>query len=432
MIPTQLQDPPEKKQFHWPSLLVMLNAGMGVLFFSGIAAITFFSGLFALFNREAGPEDLTITFSYTAAGLLLGALLLPSIVLAFKRLSGRPALSTPGWDQLFGLLHPRRLLWFYPLILLAGAWLNSQPAANWLIMPIINLLALGVPIAILLWAGTRRLTPGSAQRKWSIFGIGITTTPLLIILLEFFFMITGFFVVAFVLSLFFQDTVTNINELLFAITGMANSQEIPVVQVAELLREPIILTIILLFVSVLIPVLEELIKPAAMLLLWKTPLTPQDGWRLGLLSGAGFALIESLGNTTVGEGWVFLILGRAGASALHMFNTGLISYTVLLSREKKRVLPVLLALLGAILIHGLWNGITIFATVSSLETSTVLSGVWPPGFMILLALITLGLVGGILAVNRHLYQKEMQTATATASESILPEPDIPEKHESEQ
>ena len=136
-------------------------------------------------------------------------------------------------------------------------------------MPIINLLALGVPIAILLWAGTRRLTPGSAQRKWSIFGIGITTTPLLIILLEFFFMITGFFVVAFVLSLFFQDTVTNINELLFAITGMANSQEIPVVQVAELLREPIILTIILLFVSVLIPVLEELIKPAAMLLLWE-------------------------------------------------------------------------------------------------------------------------------------------------------------------
>lgn len=432
MIQNQLQVPPEKKRFHWPSLLVLLNAALGLMFFGGIAVIMLLSGLMAVFNRKAGPEDITITFSYSAAGVLLGALLLPSIVLAFKRLSGQAATSTPVWELLQTLFHPKRLIWLYPLILLAGVWINTNQRLSWLMMPVINLFALGVPIALLIWAGTRRLTPSSPQRTWSVFGIGITTIPLLIIILEFIFMIVGFFVVAFFVSIFFEGAVTNINDLLFSFTEMANGQEIPAHIVAEFIRQPIVLTTILMFVSGLIPLIEELIKPAAILLLWKTPLTPQDGWRLGLLGGAGFALIESLGNTTVGEDWVFLILGRAGASALHMFNTGIISYTFVLSREKKRLLPVLLALLGTILIHGLWNGITIFATISSLETGTVLSGVWPTGFMILLAVIALGLVGGILAVNQRLYQRHTETITAAASESTLPEPDIPEKTESEQ
>ena len=431
MIQNQLQLPPEKKRFHWPSLLVLLNAALGLMFFGGIAVVTLLSGLMALFNREAGPEDLSITFSYSAAGALLGLLLLPSIILAFKRLSGQPAVSIPAWEILQTLFHPKRLIWFYPLILLAGDWLNTSPRLSWLLMPIINLFALGVPIAWLIWAGTRRLTPGSTQRSWSIFGIGITSIPLVIIILEFVFMIVGFMVAAFIVSVFFQGAVTNINDLLSSFSEMANGQEIPAHIVAEFIRQPIVLTIILMFVSGLIPLIEELIKPAAILLLWKTPLTPQDGWRLGLLAGAGFALIESLGNASVGEGWVFLILGRAGASALHMFNTGLISYTVVLSREKKRLLPVLLAVLGTILIHGLWNGITIFATASSLETGTVLSGVWPTGFMILLAVIAIGLVGGILIINQRLYQRQLQTVTAAASETTLPEPDPPEKYESE-
>jgi len=432
MIQNQLQVPPEKKRFHWPSLLVMVNAALGLMFFGGIAGVTLLGGLMALLNQEAGPEDTAITFSYAAAVILLSTLLLPSIVLAFKRLSGRPADSLPLWEMLLTLFHPKRLLWLYPLILLAGEWLNTNPVLNWLLMPIINLFAIGVPIAWLIWAGTRRLIPGSPQRNWSVFGIGITSIPLLIVILEFIFMIAGFLAVAFFVSVFFEGAVTNINELLSSITEMTNGQEIPAYLVAELIRQPIVLAIILMFVSGLIPLIEEVIKPAAILLLWKTPLTPQDGWRLGLLGGAGFALIESLGNTIVGEGWAFLVLGRAGASALHMFNTGLISYTVVLAREKKRLLPVLLALLGTILIHGLWNGITILATVASLETGTILSGVWPAGFMILLAVISLGLVGGILTINQRLYQRQIQTASAAASDLNLREPTLPENYESEQ
>jgi hypothetical protein len=432
MIQDQPQPPPLNKQTHWPSILVLINAVAGLIFFFGIASTAFLSGFINLFSRESGPNELSVIFSYTAAGLLLGMLLLPSIVLAINRISGRHLISSNFLVKLFSLLHPKRLIWLFPLVVLAGNWLNNLQSINWLLMPVFNLLALGLPIAWLIWAGSKRFSPGSPQRNWSVFSIGITATPLLILILELLFMVAGFFVIAFLLSTVFTGIDLNIDTLLSAITESTNSQQIPEQVIVEFIRQPALLLIILIFVSGLVPLIEELIKPVAILLLWRKSLTPQDGWLLGLLSGAGFALIESLGNTTVGEDWTFLVLARAGASALHIFNTAIISYTLVLAREKKRFLPALLALLGAILIHALWNGITIFATLSSLENSTDASGAWPIGFIITLAAISLSLIGGILMVNQHLFTKSVQPPAGTASGSNSPEPKPPGTYEREQ
>jgi hypothetical protein len=432
MIRNQLPVPAAKKQTHWPSLLVMVNAGIGLLFFLGIAGISFINGFLTLFNQETSANDAAVSLSYTVAGLLLSILLLPAIVYAIQRIRGTLPASSRLWQRVFSRLHPQRLILLYPLLLLLGYWLNNLQAANWIFMPVINVLVLSIPVAWLLWIGSRRLRPGSPQRSWSTFSLGITVSPLLIMTLEILFMIAGFFVIFFLVSTVFAGTDLNIDSLLSAITQATESQQIPEQAVVEFIQQPAILAVILFFISGFVPLVEEIIKPMAVWLLWRTPLTPQDGWLLGLLSGAGFALVENFGNTAVGEGWFFLALARFGASALHIFNSAIISYTVLLAREKKRLLPAVLGLAGAILIHALWNGITIFATLSTLKNSVDGSGTWPIGFIIVIALISASMIAGILMINKHLAEKNLRTVPVRAGTEVTNrETEVPEYHKSE-
>jgi len=135
----------------------------------------------------------------------------------------------------------------------------------------------------------------------------------------------------------------------------------------------------------------------------------------------------------VGDGWEFLVLARAGAAALHIFNTAIISYTITLARVKKRILPAVLGLTGAILIHAFWNGITIFATLTSLENSIGSDEIWPTRYIIPLVVIALGLVGAIAIMNQRFRTKNRQAASAdTASQPTPLEAALPETNESEQ
>jgi RsiW-degrading membrane proteinase PrsW (M82 family) len=147
---------------------------------------------------------------------------------------------------------------------------------------------------------------------------------------------------------------------------------------------------------------EEAIKPLGVWLLAGRELAPQDGWVLGLLSGAGFTLIENLGNLAIGQGWTALVLARAGATALHMFNSAIIGYTFVLSRRQKRWRKVILAFLGTLLLHALWNSVAVLATVASLQEPVSTGIGWPIGYLLVLGLATAGTIWGIHRVNTRL------------------------------
>lgn len=433
MIEQQVQAPPTKSRSHWPSILVLLNAVAGLLFFIGVAGISFLNGIIGLVSPEAGPNDVARMFSYTAAGVLLSVLLLPSIVLAFKRISGDRASMGRVWEKAFSLLHPKKLIWLFPLIVLAGSWVNNQPPLNWLLMPVLNVLSLSIPVAWLVWLGSRGLNLGSSQRNWSTFGIGITASPLVIMVIEIAIMVMAFFTLAILFSTIFAGVDLNLDSFLSSLTQGSDFQQINEQDIAQFIRQPFVLGLILMFVSGVVPLIEEVLKPMATWLLWRRPLTPQDGWILGLLGGASFALIENMGNLMVGDGWEFLVLARAGAAALHIFNTAIISYTITLARVKKRILPAVLGLTGAILIHAFWNGITIFATLTSLENSIGSDEIWPTRYIIPLVVIALGLVGAIAIMNQRFRTKNRQAASAdTASQPTPLEAALPETNESEQ
>ena len=73
---------------------------------------------------------------------------------------------------------------------------------------------------------------------------------------------------------------------------------------APYLINPFILISLFLVLGVFTPLIEETLKPAIVWLLAKRLQRPSQGFALGVISGAGFALVESLlASSTPGQGW---------------------------------------------------------------------------------------------------------------------------------
>lgn len=413
--------PPARKPIHWPSLLMLGVAMLGIMVFLGIAGTGFVGGVLSLFSTMVDQVDAPQLFSYSVGGLFLSVLLMPSVVMGIRRLSGRSETGkTTIWRRIFQTLHPKKLIFLYPFVILLGWLITPVSAINWLFMPFLNMLALSLPAAWLMWIGTRNFEPRAAQRKWGALGLGLTIGPGVIIVLELVAMVLGIVAILVGVALLPADQIAPLKALGELLERISTSGEITDQGVVLLLQNPLVVTMLLVFISGIVPVVEEIFKPVAVWAMWGRPLTPQDGWTLGLLSGAGFALLENFGNVSVGEGWTFIALARGGATALHMFNTALIGYTFVLARQKRRVLPPILALAAAILIHAVWNGMTVFATVSSLDAPTS-TGVWPLGFVMAMVLISFALMLGIALVNRRLAQSAEHTSTFETDAANPPE-----------
>jgi RsiW-degrading membrane proteinase PrsW (M82 family) len=86
-------------------------------------------------------------------------------------------------------------------------------------------------------------------------------------------------------------------------------------------------------------------------------LTPAQGFLAGLLSGAVFALLESLGSlaSPSGQDWLGLVLGRTGTGILHTVNTGMVGWALASTWRDGRYLRLAAVYLLAAGLHGLWN-----------------------------------------------------------------------------
>ncbi len=392
------------KPMHWPSLIMVLMSGLSILFFTGGAMTLFVTGLLSVVDPHAGIYDAASSISLGVTGLLFSVLLLPSLVLGIQRLSGRTPSMGKWWQRLAEKVPVWLLVVVYVLLVAVGSLVYSRTPFNWLLMPGINVLAFTLPIIIFLMLGLRALQPFSAQRRWGIFNLGFMFTPVLIIILEIVGMILVFVLLAILFGMGFfpdmQEIIKEFSEMF--LSGVPTNPYLLEDQFYELMQQPIILIGVISFIAVFVPIVEELLKPLMVYFSRPRLLTPQEGWALGLLSGAGFTLLESLGNATIGEGWTFISIVRVGTSALHMFNTGLIGYTLVLARKNKRYLRLALVFLGTMLLHGVWNGVTVWHTFSNLDAAAVSELYLSPVYLAVIVLISVGAIAGIVWMNKRL------------------------------
>jgi RsiW-degrading membrane proteinase PrsW (M82 family) len=181
---------------------------------------------------------------------------------------------------------------------------------------------------------------------------------------------------------------------------------------SRLFETPGIAGSMFIYIAVLIPVVEELIKPVAIWLLMGRKLSPGDGFLLGAVSGAGYALFENLTIAAEAEIWTFVMISRLGTAAIHMLTTALVGWGIASARTENRYGRFAMAFVAAITLHGVWNGLNILTALvefppiqTNLGTySLAFAGYAPAGLLIL----AFGALYGLMWANFR-FQRAIMT-----------------------
>jgi RsiW-degrading membrane proteinase PrsW (M82 family) len=335
--------PPEKNKL--PSVLLLMLSTLGILIGLLTAAATLWAG-----SNNPSPDSVTF-LSISALSLLTGLLNTPAFVLALKDLSGKDI----SYKQPLLFKHASFALAVWACLLAAGMLLSRSGDSQPVLAPI-TILAVAIPIWWLVEFGRRGLARSSALREWGTITMGLTISPLIIMIIEVIVVVLAMVFVFIVLS--FQpgliNQITAITESLQLSQGGLEELEN---QLYQLMQSPLITAAIFSVIGLIAPLIEELFKPLAVWLLLGRSIKPRDGFTLGLISGGMFALLESAGliSQVGSQEWISAIALRAATDLLHIGLSGMVGFGIASAWSENRKGRVFLYVLSAGLLHGLWN-----------------------------------------------------------------------------
>jgi len=385
---------PKPRSFDWLTILQFGFGTLGLTLTWTLALFLLMAGMLEA-ARTGQPLFSGLADLVPSAGIFfIGLLLLPSTFFALRRVLGRasPPFIIPG--RPFGLV-----IFLLPLLLLGGSW-SVEEGLGWLAL-LAHLLAALLLVGWLLWLGLRGLQPGSAQRSWGAFGSGLMASPILAFSLEGF----GLIVLIVLLAIYIQMNPALAGILTSLQNAGSTSPEVLLQELAPFFSDPLVLLAAFVSLSFFVPLIEELLKPFGVYLLLRRDLSEAQGFALGAISGAGYALAENLALNTQPESLFLVAAGRFGASAMHIFTAALSGYALVRAKKQKRAWPFLGILVVNILIHGLWNGMVLLIVAGSLSEAGG-SGLVPAGSAIfaapILLVVALACVLGLHQMNRRL------------------------------
>ncbi|GCE26529.1 hypothetical protein KDA_20130 [Dictyobacter alpinus] len=169
-----------------------------------------------------------------------------------------------------------------------------------------------------------------------------------------------------------------------------------------------------LVVAVVAPVVEEGVKPLAVVTFIGRISSAKEAFILGMACGIGFDLVETAGYIGMGySNWVDIAIQRSSAGLLHSFGAGMTALgwyylTHSNSLKNKRILIGLGCGLYAVLQHAIWNGSFVFQILPApigpyFDKGTIMIGSYPlPSIMIIYGVWTLLMVLFFLFVTGKL------------------------------
>jgi RsiW-degrading membrane proteinase PrsW (M82 family) len=351
-------------KYHWQSILLFILMLVSLAMYLSLAGLILLSSGIELVVPQSGLDSNIGTNFIIACGLVFcGLALLPAVYFSFRRMSGKSL-------QPFQV----RPVKVWQAIAMAAGWIGAVLLSDylyqnfslgWLASAPFYGISVGLPIIILVWLGLAGIPVGSRNRFWGSLGIGMTLGPILASVLELLVYLGILLILLFIIVLN-PIWLASLQQLISQLRGFTDINSVMPL-LAPYLINPIILFSLFLMLGVCTPLIEETIKPAVVWLLAKRLHRPSDGFALGVLSGAGFALIESmLASSTPGQGWGQLLAARAGGGLMHIFASGLMGWGIASAWQGKR-----LRLLGtyvlSVMLHGLWNTAAILIALDSLQ-----------------------------------------------------------------
>ncbi len=237
-----------------------------------------------------------------------------------------------------------------PILILDGYFVfNAQNAPDFL-LPLLTILALSVAMFWILKIGLRNYWGANLKRDSGLFSFSMSFGILYIMLVQILLLI-------FIVTMALVVVSDKIDLPLMMETLSTNPERF----IETLSNNPTLVLIAFLMIAVFGPLIEELFKTIGVWFLKPRVISPCEGWIAGLMSGAGFGLIEAYLYSVQGllmpsfSDWLYLVLGRIGGLLLHTFAGGIVGWGLARSWREKSPRHALVAYLVAFLLHSLWN-----------------------------------------------------------------------------
>ena len=422
-----------KPQFNWSSLIQLVLSALAAFLLLGAAAIIVLTAAIQFFTRGSESSDPTQSFMVAASLAFAGVLVLPSAWYAWKHIA------FPGLEPVsrteprnFGLILTILVVVLVGGALLLGNWASRDNRIAWFLLPPLNIIATGLPALWLVYIGTHGLIPSFPRRKWGVFATGLVLGPVIILMLELILLIViGILILLWVML--DPSLTSQLNGLVFRLQSVAPNTDAILKILTPFLLNPGVLVLVFVFISVLVPMLEEALKPLGVWFLYGQKITPAQGFGYGILSGAGFGLFENLGNTsTSSEAWALLALARISTLLLHCFTAGLVGWALASAWSQRRYLRLGITYAIAVLVHGLWNGMAVLSTVSSLQGLTNISipaGLQQLGSLSSVGIVTLGALVLVFYIGTNAILRRgvlsMKPPSSGADQASIPSGDEP-------
>ena len=340
-----------------------------------------------------------MVISLMLTGLIFLAIALVSIVTTIQKITGNAKTvnlsvsKAPTWS-IAGLI--------LVFILAALAGLASAEIKS-IALAVLAVPGIAIPVFLLLWIGTNHQKNTDPKRDSGIltFSIGISTPSILLIET----LVLIFLLLVFLIGLSGKPEFSNLfNTISINPELLQNDPGSLFLEFEALFNLPNLMGWLLLVVAGIMPLIEELFKTLGVWLLKVRNPDPAESFRIGLLSGGGFALFEgllsvnSLQLDSLGFAeWAGLILGRFGGSLLHILAGGIIGLAIGKFWQHRKFGSLLLAYLVAWLLHAAWNALALFGGVNPLLNDSQVLAVWP---YFALVLLFLGMLFGFTRLLR--------------------------------
>jgi len=393
------------------SILLIVFAGLGglgLLARAGYLAVTGITSFTS--GATTGLDDLS-SGVLGAAGMLF--CLLPLAAMIYDNSRQLQARTLPA-----GHLPPVKLWQVFALgfiwlmILLLGSLLTTVWKYGWAPLAVVFPLGVALPAMILAWvAGGGLISSGTRRRLVSVFGIALVGSTTLAIAAEYLVVLLGVLVLG-LSTLVHPEWRSLILQLKDQVSNASDVQAI-VTLLAPYLSNPLVLLTVLAFVAGIGPMIEEAFKPLAVWLVGRRLQSPAEGFALGALSGAAFALLEGL---TAASGapnqWGIGIGGRAFSSLMHITASGIVGWGIASALVDRKPLRLAGAYITAVLIHGLWNGSVVLLVYGGLQ-SMLTPGQqvdFASGMLMLAGLGAILLLLGVVILFLPLFNRKLRPA----------------------
>ena len=253
------------------------------------------------------------------------------------------------------------LLVILPILIFLGYLVQTGPSWGKYGLVLFHLLGNGLGVFLIYSLVIRNLPPLSPIRNWGSIVSGLSLAPLLAFSVEvmMLFLFGGIWMVILGNQPEFQK---DISFLLNRLQHSTITQEMVDQLARKILAQPGVIGTGFIYLAVLVPLIEELFKPAVVWLMLGRKPSPRAGFLMGAAAGAGYALFENLTIGAEAEIWTFVTITRLGTAAVHILTTGIVGWGLASGWTERKYLRLAGSLISAMIFHGVWNSLNLFTS----------------------------------------------------------------------